>query len=255
MVELLKAIERGGGETFPLNAVKAVGMDPISELKSGLGSEESRYRHACAVAAAELKDPRLLPALIRALRAKRPALNGMAEYQQDKAQDAVLHAIAAVGPTEDLVPELREMVRKKKNAGAAARVLGVLGTKAKRALPTLMRHDFSWLGDEEIEIAGAIARIQQSPIGLNAVQRCLRSGTSSPLHSSHVFGDVIDLIVELGDRSKKLTEQLKEIVEGTELMHPKNRIHAAYALARLYPEERRWRDFMESWKLQEQRQQ
>ena len=253
MVELLKAIERGGGKTFPLNAVKAVGMDPIAELKSGLASEKSSYRHACAAAAAELKEPRLLPALIRALRAKRPVTRGMTEYRQSKAQDAVLHAIAAIGPTEDLIPELLEMIRSRKNTGAAARVLGVLGTQAKSALPTLMRHNFRSLNADEIEIAGAIARIQQSPIGFNGVKRCLRLGTKSPLHASPYFAYVIDLIVELEDRSKVLTEQLKKIVEGFELMHPESRIHSAYALAKLYPDQPQWRNFLESWKSQEKR--
>ena len=54
-------------------------------------------------------------------------------------------------------------------------------------------------------------------------------------------------IASLGKRAEPLLPELREIVEGERLHRVEIRIHAAYVLAKLEPQENRWRSFLQRY--------
>ncbi|MFK7818354.1 MAG: HEAT repeat domain-containing protein [Planctomycetaceae bacterium] len=175
--------------------------------------------------------------------------------------DVVIEAIAELGSDATLVPQLIEVLNDpQRNHEQAARALAAIGPAARQAVPTIMRAAkltqtiedklslYSW-GDyiTDLHLARALALIEPKPIGLTLLRRAIRERTTgtSWYNGSSSEEALIDLVLELGDRAKQLGPEFKRLLEEHELLDPDFRAVLAYLLARIEPENPKWRSWLE----------
>jgi HEAT repeat protein len=127
--------------------------------------------------------------------------------------------------------------------------IGNIGPAAKQYLPQLLSIDTADDVSLDVYIIAAMQKIDSSHAQLDGRLHAFlnRVRTESPGTDAYwvEMHDAIDVIVQLGSRAESAKSILIEMVERDELLHPLYRAEAAYALARLEPDNSAWRSALE----------
>jgi HEAT repeat protein len=231
----------------------AMGADAVPSLIEGLTNANTDVRGLCARALGGIGDLRAIEPLAVLLQDRKLAPQPGAYFTA--AEDVRLEALTALGMygprVEHLAPVFGELLDEMWSRNAAIRAIGQVGPAAQRFIPTLLEISPETPCDETTyEVARAVSRLRaKGAIALIGIRRVLRFTLETDPWSSTknvAFPGTIDLIVELGERSKPLIPELTKIVTG-ELVHVQFRIQAAYALAVVDAENPMWRKKLERW--------
>ncbi len=254
MPRLIEVLGTDDFDAFPLNAFLSTGTDPIPHLKAGIVGDHAQYRIGCALRAAEFRDApdaqrrELISALMQFIDSLDLETIGNSDYARPDLWEA-LNALSQLHPDESVVPRMIEILRRLPHSnlsGHAAKVLGAVGPPAKGSIKHLMRLHIGWVGSRETHIARAISTIESGSLGLTRIKHCLRLVRTEEVYKDwEQVEQFMDAVAELGPRGVVLKDDLVAIV-NSELMETKRRIHAAYALARLFPNDPQWISTLES---------
>ena len=226
-----------------------IGKPAIPELLKGLKHANPDVRRLAAGTLGEIGDVAAVDPLFQALETERDG------PRNEDALKATLRAIADTienyENAESKVDYFAQLLEMDWSRSAAIRALGSIGPSAQRVVPVLLKLEGRGFAPDRYELARTLSRLRpEGSIGLLGIRRALKAASEERSFSSFEhfdLADTIDLIVELGERSKPLIPDLKFMVEEHEFLHREHRMQAAYALARIEPDNPRWRQHLERW--------
>ncbi len=243
-----KRLDQHTFEDIPVDLCEACGIDLLSVLVEGIAGEDVAWASVCTAAVAEhrITNPWLLAPLMDFAKARELAERDVlkAGGELSSGQECALRSIARMKPDASIVPMMMAYIRAEAEVGVCADVLSAVGPEARKAVPVLMRVKLGDFNYEAVPAARAVAIIEPGPIGLLGLRRCLRFFRfEKPNMFYPDMGLLIDTVVELGDRAHVFRKDL-EAVAIADFISPQRRCLAAYALARLYPDEPQWREVL-----------